>query len=262
MLNSKLRVSGFLILLLILVLGLSIGTTLDSRVKNYFYSLSSPLQMNLKAVSNEVSGWIEAIFSLKELEEENEELKRERNKLLSDNTELSYLKEENEELRKALDLDVRESFKLSLAQVKGKDPDQNEILISKGAEDNIEEGMPVISSQKVLLGKVQKVYQNFSQVRLVSHPEMSFSARVKDKEITGKIQGKGTYLLFDFIPQEKEISEGEVIITSSLGKIFPKGLLIGEIRKISKRDMDPFQKAEIETYFNYEDLFVFIVAGY
>lgn len=261
MFNFKFRKLSVLILLL-LVIGLSFSTSFDSRIKSYFYSLSEPIQGSFKMASNETSGWIETIFSFRELEREKERLKKERNELLNKNSELNYLRKENEELRKALELELQKEFELSLAQVRGKDPDQEEIVIGKGGNDGVERGMPVINSQKVVLGQIQEVHRNFSRVRLISHPESSFSAEIKGTEITGKVQGEKGSLLFDFIPQNQEVRIGEVVTTSSLGRSFPRSLLVGKIKDIQKYDVESFQKAEIDPFFNFEDLFVFVITNY
>jgi len=68
-------------------------------------------------------------------------------------------------------------------------------------------------------------------------------------------KGKGSLRLFlEFIPQEKEIRVGELIITTSLGGIFPKGLLVGEIEEVFRSDIEPFQKAKIYPFFDLEKI--------
>ena len=81
------------------------------------------------------------------------------------------------------------------------------------------------------------------------------------EDISGLVKGKGNFQLFlDLVPKEKEIKEGDLIITSSLGGVFPKGLLVGQIQKIKKSDIEPFQQAEIKPAFEIKELeAVFII---
>jgi len=50
------------------------------------------------------------------------------------------------------------------------------------------------------------------------------------------------------------MQKDDIVITSSLGKVFPKGLLIGRIKAIEKKDVEPFQEAWIEPAFNIKRL--------
>ena len=69
------------------------------------------------------------------------------------------------------------------------------------------------------------------------------------------VKGKGNLGLYlDLIPKEEEISEGDFVVTSVLGGIFPQGLLVGQIKKVEKSDIEPWQTAEIKSSFQLKDL--------
>ncbi len=78
------------------------------------------------------------------------------------------------------------------------------------------------------------------------------------------IKGEGNLrILFDLIPREENLSQNDIIVTSVLGGVFPKGLLVGKIKKINKSDVEPFQQAEIESFFNIKDIeSLFIITEY
>ncbi|MDP2910266.1 MAG: rod shape-determining protein MreC, partial [bacterium] len=70
-------------------------------------------------------------------------------------------------------------------------------------------------------------------------------------ECSGVIKGLGDFnLLLDLIPLEKEVSPGDIIVTSCLGGIFPDNLLVGEVKKVEKTDIESFQQADIEPIFD------------
>jgi len=143
-----------------------------------------------------------------------------------------------------------------LVQIIGKDVSRDFILIDQGSEDGISKEMPVITEEKVLVGKISEVYDNFSKVMLISNKEISFDAEtLSQKEpgsfCSGIIKGQGNFkVLFDLIPKEAAVFQGDVVLTSALGGIFPKGFLVGEIKEVKKNDLEPFQQAEIEPFFN------------
>jgi rod shape-determining protein MreC len=124
--------------------------------------------------------------------------------------------------------------------------------------------MTVVTGQKALVGRVSEVYDNFSRVILISNKESSFNAEIQGRDVSGAVKGKGNFKIFiDLIPQEKEIKEGDVIITSPLGEVFPKGLVVGQIGKILKSDIDPFQQAQINPAFDIQRIeLLFIILGY
>ena len=246
--------TGIIVVLLIVFFAVLNLTPLNKGVKNFFYSISSPIQKTLWNTGSNVSDFFEAFGEIKNLKIENKKLKLEIQDLLAKNAVLKEIEIENKVLREALAIGLEKDFKLVLAQVVSKDVSQDFILINKGSQDNISKDLPVITPQKVFLGKIYEVYPNFSKVQLSTHKESSFNVKIAGKEIFGVVKGKGNSKLFlDFVPHEKEIKKGDKIITTSLGGIFPKDLLIGEIQEVIKLDIKPFQTAEVKPFFNIKE---------
>lgn len=274
-LSSKAKIAAIPFLLVIFFLILNL-TPFEKEVKNFFYLISSPAQKTLWGAGARVSGFFDFMVGMKHLKEENEKLKLEKQDLLAQNFSLEEARKENEILREALDIGLEKEFQMMLARVTGKYISQDYILIDKGSRDGISEGFPVITQQKVLIGRVTEVYRNFSEVILISHPQSSFDGKSvarhefddsdngADSEVLAMVKGKGNLgLIFDLIPREEKISEGDLVITSALGGIFPSSLLVGEINQIEKLDPEPFYKAEISPFFSIKELEkVFIILDY
>ena len=205
--------------------------------------------------------FFQAIFESQNLKRENEESRLKIQELLAENTYFKELKEENDNLREALGLDFKKDFKLVLADVLGKDIGQDVILVSRGSKDGISEGLSVITSQKVVLGKISEVYENFSKVRLISSKESSFGVEIQGSEISGAAKGEGGFnIILDLIPRDKEIKEGDVLVTAPLGGDYKRGLLVGTVKDVIKSDLKPFQQAKISPFFNVGKLInVFII---
>ena len=271
-------------LTIIIIIGLLLIFSLNffqKEVKGFFYFISSPIQKTLWRAGDRVSDFFELITEIKNLKREadehsfidtlrcawaNEELKLKNQELISQIAQLIELEKENEVLKEALGIGLEKEFKLALAEVVSKDISQDSILINKGSKDGIANNSPVITQQKTLVGKIGEVYENFSRVILISNKESSFDAKISDPEndISGVVNGKGNLQLFlDFVPQEKEIKEGDFIVTTSLGGIFPKGLLVGQIGKVLRSDIEPFQQAKIRPAFDIRELeTVFIITDF
>ncbi len=263
--NYKVKIATipFLIVLFFLVLNL---TPLGKEVKNFFYLRSAPIQNIFWEAGVRASGFFEFVIEMKHLKEENEGLKLKVQDLLVENEVLKDLKEENEILRKALEMGLEKEFQLMLVRVRvtEKDIAQDFVSINKGSQDGISEGFPVITQEKVLIGRVSEVYKNFSKVLLISHSQSSFGGKVADSEILGMVKGRGNLrVALDLISKEEEIREGDLVVTSALGGVFPFGLLVGEVNRIEKADPELFYWAELSPFFNIGELGkVFIILNY
>jgi rod shape-determining protein MreC len=244
-----------IVILVILFLNSYREGVYQKKIKNFFYSASSPIQTAFWQAGIKVSDFFQTISKISDLKKENEELKLKNEELLSKIADLENLKKENENLRTALGLGLEKEFNLVMAKVIGKDISQDVIEINKGSKDGISKDLPVITSQKILVGRVSEVYDNFSKVMLISDENSSFSAKISGKEVSGVVKGKGNFnISLDLIPKEEEILSDETVITSVLGGTFPEGLLVGKIKQVKKSDIEPLQQAEIFPFLNINDL--------
>ena len=232
----------------------------QKEIKDFFYSFSSPIQKSLWQKSQRVSNFFEAIVKTKNRKREIEDLKLENQKLLSEIAFVREVKKENETLREALEIGLREEYSLVFAEIISKDFNEDYVLINKGSTAGIFEGQPVITESKALLGKINEVFKNFSRIMLISNEKSLLDAKIQDIEIQGVVEGRGNSVLsLRHIPQDKEVLVGDLIVTTSLGGIFPKGLLVGRVKEVERSDVKPTQEAKITPFFdltNLENVFI------
>ncbi|MEK7071743.1 MAG: rod shape-determining protein MreC, partial [Patescibacteria group bacterium] len=135
---------------------------------------------------------------------------------------------------------------LKMADIIAKDISEYSLMIIRGKKDGIIEGSPAITSQKVLVGRIGEVFDNFSKIILISNENSSFDAKIGGNDVYGIVKGKGhSEAWIELILKEKEVKIGDAVLTSALGGIFPKNLLVGEISEVQKSDVDLYQKAKI-----------------
>ena len=250
--------------ILIIAIGILLVFALNlfqGQVRGFFYSFSAPIQKTLWATGSNISDFFQGIFRKDVLITENKDFRLRNQELLAELGDLEKLKEENKALRKALGIGLADEFKLVFAAAIGKDAARDAILVDKGLADGLAEGMNVITEQRVLLGKVSEVYKNFARVILISDKESSFDAEILEKEIEGLIRGRGGQKIYlDLVPIDKAIEEGDVVVSSALGGIYPGGLLVGSITEVRKEDVKTFQQAEVAPFFKLKELrSVFII---
>lgn len=258
--SKKLKI--VLVILLIFLAFLALNKFFYLNIKNIVFSVSSPIQKFLWQKQNTMSEIFGSFFKLKELKIENRELKKENLFLKSKILELKELEKENKNLREALDLELEKEFNLILTEIISQKSEGDFVLINRGKKDGVSENMPLITKEKVLVGKVGQVFNNFSQVILISNKNFTFSVKVEseDDSILGSAKGKGNFKLqIELLPSDSPIKTGDIVSTALLEGTFPENLLVGEIKNIKKSDIKPFQEGEIEPYFrklNLETLFL------
>ena len=121
----------------------------------------------------------------------------------------------------------------------------------------------MIDANKAAVGRVVAVYKNFSRVALLTGKDSSFDVRVGDAGVDGLARGQGNFnLILDLVPKDAVIGGGMLVVTSSLGGIYPKDLVVGSIVNVQKNDAQMFQKADITPAFKIESSdSVFVVMG-
>ncbi len=229
----------------------------DKNIKNAFFLVSEPTQKLFWQKGQSLNLFLETLGEIKDLKNRNEKLELKNQELKAEIAKLNGLKNENETLRKALNLELEKEFQLLMADVAGKDPFSDTLLINRGSGNGVAVGSPVITPEKILIGRVEEVFSNFSRVNLLSNKKSSVGAQVQaeNEEIVGLARGQGGFkITFDLIPQDKKIQIGNLLVTTALGGLFPKGLLIGEIVRIDDSDVKPFQTAQVEPAFDVENL--------
>ena len=105
------------------------------------------------------------------------------------------------------------------------------IVINRGSRDGLMINMAVISGAG-LVGKIIRTGYAYSRVLLLIDSNFKVGARLRNSRFAGLLEGQGmNQLVLNYLPREATFNEGEEVVTSGLGGIFPAGYLIGIIKK-------------------------------
>ncbi|GAB4346912.1 MAG: hypothetical protein Kow0099_28590 [Candidatus Abyssubacteria bacterium] len=142
-----------------------------------------------------------------------------------------------------------------IARVIGTEPGpwSRAVLLDKGTAHGVKEGAPVISSSG-LVGHVVKAYYGQSRVLLLTDMESKVSVLVQRNREQCVIQGDDGGCMLKYIEPTADIAEGDIIITSGIGPIYPKGLLVGWIGELSAESGDLFKWAKVVPAADFEKL--------
>lgn len=147
---------------------------------------------------------------------------------------LKELNQENIRLKELLNFKQKSPLLLVPARVIARSPDawSGSVIIDKGINNRIKIGMAVINLQG-LVGRVVECTGNSSKVLLINDPNQGIFAVVQRSRQEGLVNGTlGTNLIMRYLPDDAQITEGDIIITSELSQFYPKGLLIGKVINI------------------------------
>lgn len=228
-----------------------------SPMRNFLLTAAYPFEKIFYLASQRSGNLMGFLGSISTLRSENEKLLKENLSLTSEIAELRGEKKENESLREQLNLLPKKKFDLEGSQVIGQDPQKTGswIIIDKGRNYGIEEGMPVIVSQGIMAGRISEVYFSSSKANLLTDSESSINASDLDTGSKGVAKGEfGLGLILDMVAQSDILNAGDEVITSGLGGDVPKGLLIGKIQEVKSTQDKLFQQALVIPSVKYSDL--------
>src|SRR5207249_3557742 len=162
------------------------------------------------------------------LDRQNRDLRTENEILRQQVRALTETGNENVRLTHLLKLTEHTSFKTIGARVIGRDAGNwwKSIQIDRGSNDGLRENLAVLNADG-LIGKVVAVTRGEARVLLISDPNCKVSALLQDSRQSGVVAGNQ----MTYVDRNAKIKPGENVITSGLGGIFPKGILIGTVIK-------------------------------
>jgi rod shape-determining protein MreC len=124
------------------------------------------------------------------------------------------------------------------------------LVISRGSSSGIREGMAVISADGVV-GQTVKVSSSTSRVLLLTDHASGISATIQRSRARGVVKGKEEMLCtLEFTTREEDVKVGDMVITSGIGGLFPKGLPIGEVTMVKRGEYGIFQTVSIRPAVN------------
>jgi rod shape-determining protein MreC len=226
-------------------------------VREVFFKVGYPFQKTFFILGHSISGATDFFGSIGRMRSENERLIREGNSLAAEIGALKDAKKENEILREQLGLAPRDKFNLEAAFVIGQDPQGlgSWIMIDKGRDAGLNDGMAVVVSDGILIGRIDEVYQSSAKINLLADSSSAINAMDVETQAKGIVRGEyGLGLAMDMVAQTDVLSVGDTIVTSGLGGDLPKGLTIGKIQEVRSSQDKLFQQAILTPRVKYSKL--------
>ena len=258
--NSKTSLIGTIIaiiILIVLVIVTNIGTTNITVMQKGISTIVIPIQNAFTFVKNKINNNEQEISEISSLKEENKNLREENTKLKEGERELEVLKSENNTLKDYLNLKNKYADYNTVPGYVVERTYSNYdkiVVINVGLKDGINVNMPVIS-ESGLVGHVISVSDNSAKVQTIVDTGSTVSATISTAQESILIKGtinNNEQIKATSIPANATILQGDAVVTSGLGGIYPKGILIGTIKDIvnTKNQTDRYANVETATNFN------------
>ena len=257
----------FIILLLLAALVLMSLRAQQRKGVEFFDALlmeiCSPFQKASTFVSKTIRGTFQQYVFLVNLEKENRMLKQKVAELQAETHQIKEMRLANDRLRHLLQFREKSSPSMIGAEVIGQDPSSwfKSVTIDKGERDGVKRGMAVVSPTGII-GQILKTAPHYATVLLITDYNSAIDSIVQRTRAKAIVEGKGeNRCQLKYLLRTEEVAVGDTVVTSGLGGNFPKGLMVGEIKKVDKKGHGIFQHAELVPSVDFtqiEEVFVII----
>lgn len=230
-------ISALCAILLSVICFLSHSSGTSTLLSGALSVVTTPLRSATKAVYN-VCASVGSYFSdISELTDENKLLRRQNKLLTEENASLQLLEKENESLYKFLELKKeRTDFKFTNANIISKSSSgySSFFTIDKGSFHGIQAGMPIISDEGALMGITYSAEPSSTRCLSILSYDLGVGVYNENTGETGILSGSfetfaESKCLISDIPDDTLVKVGDKILTSGLGKTYPRNLVIGTV---------------------------------
>jgi rod shape-determining protein MreC len=232
-------------------------------IEDVAQTVLGPIERAVSGLFNGIGDLFSAVRDLRELRDRNAQLERANQDLLTENARLIGLQSENDALKSLLNFTQENpAYQYQTAAVIGRDPSPyvRFMTINAGSREGLRTDMPVVTAGGTLIGRIDQVSLRSAKVQLLNDPSSAVNVKLQTSGVTGLAVGQsGGLLRMQYIPLDAKLSPNDIVLTSGLGGNLPRGLVVGQVTAIEKRDVDLFQSALLTPAADYDRLEVVLV---
>ncbi|HHH13697.1 MAG TPA: rod shape-determining protein MreC [Thiolapillus brandeum] len=214
-------------------------------LRSVLATLTYPIQL-LAELPADIGGWIaDSLKDRSRLEQENRDLRRENLELKAELQQLASLQAENERLRDLLGSAYKIGNRVLVAELSAMDldPFRQQVVINKGSASGVFAGQAVLDAHAVM-GQVTHVTPLRATVLLITDAHHALPVQVLRNGLRTIAVGTGRIdrLELPYLPNNADIREGDLLVTSGLGGKFPPGYPVARIAGVERVPGKPFAR--------------------
>lgn len=216
-------------------------------VEQLIIDITAPVQRYTKKTINMIERFWLDYFYLVDVRQENRRLRQELDAYKVENSRYRELLATHERLRALLKFKQRIHEPVVAAQVIALDPTGwfRSVIIDKGKRAGLQWDMPVVNASGVV-GRIVSVSAHYAKVLLIIDQNSAVDCLDQRTRDRGVLKGRSTEVCeMDYMARSAEVTEGDLVVTSGLGGVFPKGLPVGRISAVSRQSGELFKHVEV-----------------
>ncbi|WP_077598019.1 rod shape-determining protein MreC [Olsenella urininfantis] len=219
-----------------------------AAARNVFMTITSPVRYVGSLVSLPFQGLGNVVSNLTADQETLQELRKKNQDLTARNVELEEAEQTARRLQELLALKSSYSLQSTAARVIAGSVDSwnRTVTLDKGSAAGLAVGMPVSDSAGVI-GQIIECGPATSTVRLITDEHSGVSAMIQSSRAQGVLRGAADGTLhLTLISTDQTVAVGDMVVTSGLGGVFPKGLPLGKVTSVNRSDGALYYEIDVE----------------
>lgn len=240
--NKPLLIALIAVILLLILAMASAGDRTATFFEDAAGGILKPVQSFASGASDAIIDFFENVFNTTDADQENKQLKVYISQLEQSLAEMETVKEENKRLKGLLSYadstpDIEYVSGMVIAHSQGMWFDT--FTINLGRNHGVQKNMPVLNAQG-LVGRVTQVGATYSKVVTIIDSSMSVSVMIERTRDSGMVRGRleagnaeDTLELY-YLSVDSDLLPGDKVVTSGIGGIYPKGMLVGSVLEVSR----------------------------
>lgn len=232
------------------------GTASPTWVGNVFVSVVAPFQKAAIHSIRFIRNIWEDYFFLVSVSQENNRLKHELHQCGEQINRYREMEHFNTRLRGFLRFKKQTNSEVLTAEVISKDASAwyKTIMIDKGLRDGVEKGAPVVVPQGIA-GQVIDATEKTSKVLLIIDRNSAVDGLVQRTRARGIVKGDAYgNCIFQYALRKEDIKPQDIIVSSGMDGVYPKGLLLGVVSDVTNKNSGIFQEVRLVPFVDFEKL--------
>jgi len=219
-------------------------------------SLTAPIQMSISWFLEQITSNFTNYIYLLHTRRDNLALLEENRKLLNSITSFKETEQENLRLRKLLQFEEQLNLKSVVARVIAKDvsTEFRSIRINRGETSGIQRNMAVVTNEGIV-GRILRTTPTTSDVVTILDLLSAIDAILERSRARGIVEGlTDEACQLKYAMRTDDIQPGDLLISSGLGGVFPKGIAIGTVSQVHRKPFGITQEVEVHPSVDFSKL--------
>ena len=250
--DSGLRICIALASISLIIFTMSVREPADSgffnALRGGWMTITTPFRFVGSAMVKPFEGLGNVMYNLTADQEDLTALREENERLVARNAELEEAEQTAARLERLLGLQSVYNLQSTAARVISGSTDSwtTSVIIDKGTSSGLAVGMPVTDSNGAI-GQIIECGLTTSTVRLLADENSSVSAMVQGSRAQGILRGSADGALrLTLVRSDQVVEEGDTVVTSGLGGVYPKGLPLGKVLSVERSASSLYYTIEVE----------------